>query len=172
MGTILAGVFTVGAISQLKSLGFSVLYFSYQDVMASFQTIGIDAQFDEQTTDANFEAKIQKWEELSPEQHLKLITGLLETNVLETERFINTLRIMVNRSIETIRILPLHGILYQCETIQQAIQYLEDYPTEGIIYPLIRFEVEIKYSNGDTVNNSFTDKEMIIRFLNSYFPTY
>jgi hypothetical protein len=42
-GAVLAGVFTEGALQQLKSLGFTVLYFPYESVVAVFRTFGIDA---------------------------------------------------------------------------------------------------------------------------------
>ncbi len=43
IGAILAGDFTEGAITQLKSLGFSVLYFPYETLIKAFSIEGIDA---------------------------------------------------------------------------------------------------------------------------------
>ncbi|MSO19068.1 MAG: hypothetical protein EXQ56_01170 [Acidobacteria bacterium] len=43
IGTILGGVFTKGALSQLESLGFSVVYFSYESVISAFKRVGIVA---------------------------------------------------------------------------------------------------------------------------------
>ncbi|MGQ0751719.1 MAG: hypothetical protein ACT4PS_14385 [Betaproteobacteria bacterium] len=51
---VLAGVFTEGALAQLRSLGFEVLFFSYDSVRDSFSMAGIDAYFDENTSDKNF----------------------------------------------------------------------------------------------------------------------
>jgi hypothetical protein len=50
-GAILAGEFTMGAITQLQSVGFSVLYFSYHSVADAFGRAGVDARFDEDTED-------------------------------------------------------------------------------------------------------------------------
>jgi len=47
LGVVLAGVFTQGALTQLRSLGFSVLYFSYETVIKAFAKFGINASFEE-----------------------------------------------------------------------------------------------------------------------------
>ena len=45
VGVVLAGVFTEGALTQLKSLGFGVLYFPYETVVKTFSKFGINAAF-------------------------------------------------------------------------------------------------------------------------------
>lgn len=57
IGVVLAGVFTNGALKQLESLGFNVLYFTYDSVIKSFAKYGIDASFDEKTTEDSFAEK-------------------------------------------------------------------------------------------------------------------
>jgi hypothetical protein len=56
------------------------------------------------------------------------------------------------------------------QVTERSVQYLHDYKVESRFYPLTRIEVEIKYSNCDTMSNSFADKEMALKFLNTYFP--
>ena len=56
-GAILAGVFTKYALTQLESLGFIVLYFLYQNIVKAFKSVRIDASFDENTADSEFEKK-------------------------------------------------------------------------------------------------------------------
>jgi hypothetical protein len=41
LGCILAGVYTSGALNQLKSIGFKVLYLTYESIVQAFATIGI-----------------------------------------------------------------------------------------------------------------------------------
>ena len=64
-GAILAGVFTEGALTQLRSLGFTVLYFSYESVVAVFRKYGVDAASDESTADVEFKRKVRSFEKLS-----------------------------------------------------------------------------------------------------------
>src|SRR3989338_7558643 len=54
LGTVLAGVFTEGSLDQLRSLGFQVLYFPYESLVAAFQSEGIDMAFDEDTAHRTF----------------------------------------------------------------------------------------------------------------------
>jgi hypothetical protein len=61
VGVVLAGVFTEGALTQLKSLGFGVLYFPYESVVKAFAKFGINAAFDEKTAEADFRKKIESW---------------------------------------------------------------------------------------------------------------
>jgi hypothetical protein len=79
VGVVLGGVFTEGALTQLRSLGFSVLYFSYDSVIAAFRKFGIDASFDEGTLDAEFQKKVNIYEALSTQRRTELAKTLLET---------------------------------------------------------------------------------------------
>ena len=49
LGTVLAGAFTEASLAQLRSMGFQVLYFPYDTLVAAFQTESIDIGFDEST---------------------------------------------------------------------------------------------------------------------------
>ena len=42
LGCILAGVYTAGALEQLKSVGFKVLYFPYDSVVEAFRSVGVE----------------------------------------------------------------------------------------------------------------------------------
>src|SRR5437763_3929690 len=52
LGVVLGGVFTDGSLNQLRSHGFTVLYFPYESIIAAFGSVGIDAAFDEDTPDS------------------------------------------------------------------------------------------------------------------------
>lgn len=58
IGVVLAGVFTQGALNQLHSSGFYVLYFSYDTVIKAFRKFGINADFNEQTSEQDFKKKL------------------------------------------------------------------------------------------------------------------
>lgn len=61
VGVMLAGEFTSGALNQLKSLGFQVLYFPYSLILQAFKKFGIDASTEENTTEKDFLDKINTW---------------------------------------------------------------------------------------------------------------
>ena len=57
IGVVLAGEFTAGSLTQLKSSGFCVLHFSYDTVIRAFRKFKIDADFDESTSEKDFKKK-------------------------------------------------------------------------------------------------------------------
>jgi hypothetical protein len=72
MGCILAGVYTAGALEQLRSIGFRILYFPYDSVIEAFNVVGMDARFDEDTPDAAFDAKMRKWAAVPVKRRVKV----------------------------------------------------------------------------------------------------
>ncbi|MEQ1746263.1 MAG: hypothetical protein ABMA02_12620 [Saprospiraceae bacterium] len=68
-GVVLAGEFTAGALNQLRSLGFTVLFFPYSTIIRAFQEFGIDAKYDESTEEADFAEKIKSVEHLTDKPH-------------------------------------------------------------------------------------------------------
>src|SRR4051794_33926710 len=97
IGVILAGEFTEGALKQLRSLGFSVLYFSYHSVVRAFIDHGIDASFEEDTPDAVFQEKINAYKALTTQKRAALARSLLRTQKAEVEKFMETLEKVVSR---------------------------------------------------------------------------
>jgi len=107
VGVVLAGVFTEGALTQLKSLGFGVLYFPYDSVVKAFAKFGINAAFDEKTAEADFRKKIENWNKLPNKEDVA--KELLKLNKKGVDEFLSSLSDSVSRFIERIIILPLHG---------------------------------------------------------------
>ena len=76
LGAVLAGEFTDGSLDQLRSLGFQVLYFPYDSLVAAFTSENIDIRFDEDTPDRIFR-QAAKQVESAPEQQTDQIIGHL-----------------------------------------------------------------------------------------------
>ena len=122
MGVMLAGEFTGGALNQLKSLGFNVLYFPYDLILQSFNKYGIDASTEEDTTEKNFLDKIQKWENFDKKNNLARY--LLKVNKNEVDNFFGNLEKAVSRFIDSISVLPLHGTSSTLTTVEEAIDFI------------------------------------------------
>ena len=167
MGVVLGGVFTQGAITQLKSLGFDVLYFSYDTIVKAFSKFGIDASFEENTPIAEFDKKILQWEQF--EEKDKLAKHLLRLNKEQVTSFFEDLEKCVSRYITSVQVIALHRNSQELDSIQKAIEFIESYsnPTNGKL-PLVKYEITIKYNNGDKVEGTFNGKEDTLEFLNSY----
>lgn len=170
-GAILAGVFTEGALTQLHSQGFTVLYLEYNTVVESFRTVGIDADFDEDTPEDEFAEKVDKWERLDVSGHKRVAAKLVELNSEKIDEFVEKLDKAVKRQITLVLVIPLHGKPFEWPTIEKAIDFIKNYNEKENSTPVIRYEVEIRYNNGDVIKGIFTEKGRAIQFLRGYEPT-
>lgn len=167
LGVVLAGVFTAGAITQLESRGFNVLYFEYESVVEAFRAYNIEASFDEDTTEAEFKKKIKQWDDCADKS--KIIQKLVALNKDKVDAFFAALEQSVSRYITEVRILPLKGETSSFATPVAAIDYLssfnvKNYKTDN----LIRFEIRIIYSNGDNIEANFSNSNRACDFLKAY----
>lgn len=167
-GAILAGVFTEGALTQMRSLGFTVLYFPYEMVLEAFRRFGINASSEENTPDAEFRCKIRRHKRLTPQGLADLSAQLMQLNAQEIEKFRRALTHAVCRRIERVVVLPLHGNPQKLGSLAEAIAFIRAYQESGVWKPVQRYEVQVKYSNGDTIEGRFADKQGAIDFLQSY----
>lgn len=166
IGVVLAGVFTSGALSQLKSNGFTVLYFPYETVVKAFKKFGINASFDEQTAETDFRKKIDSWIKLQNKEDVA--KELVKLNKKEVDKFLESLTHSVSRFIERIILLPLHGKETETRSISEAIKLVEQYSESQSKLPLSRYEIIIRYNTGDKIEASFKDKKDCVKFLESY----
>lgn len=165
LGVILAGVFTDGAVAQLRSLGFTTLYIPYETIVAAFRRVGVDAHFDEHTPDAEFSRKVHLWGTLAPGQRASVSRSLLALNSNQVNRFMQALAESATRRISAVRVLPLHGAASEWNSITDAIRFIEKYEEASRRGPLVRYEVQIRYTNGDRIEGTFGSKGDAIRFL-------
>ncbi len=169
-GAILAGVFTNSALEQLRSQGFSVLYFPYQTVIKAFASMGIDARSEEGTPLEEFQNKINAWEALSEQQHRTIAKNLLDGNRREVELFMEDLRITITRQVDVVRIMSVHGLLVEKGSIEEAVAFIQEYREKPSTQPFARYEVEVLYNNGNKINGQFQDKASTVQFLRDYAP--
>ena len=167
-GAILAGLFTEGAKTQLRSLGFTLLHFPYEMIVRVFQTYGIDASSEENTPDAVFQEKVDRFRRLTTRQLCSLPQDLMKANAKAVRQFMDSLAKSVSRRIERIIVLPLHGMARELATIEEAISFVNGDDDAGALQPLQRYEIQIRYNNGDAIEGKFGDKDRAVEFLLSY----
>ena len=109
LGAVLAGVFTEGALAQLRSLGFAVVYFPYETVVDAFRSVGINAAYGEETPDAEFAKKVRAWETLPERKRVALVRALVKVGEGDVREFMAKLDRAVSRKVESVRVLVLHG---------------------------------------------------------------
>jgi len=169
-GAILAGVFTQGALTQMESLGFTILFFSTEDVVKVFTKFGIDATSDESTEDTEFQKKVDAYEALSSAKKAALAKALMDDHKAKVVAFTDALEVTVLRQIERIVILALHGVSHEATTIDDAIAFIAAYQDGSAQKEIERYEIEVRYNNGNKITGSFKDKASAIEFLQSYQP--
>jgi hypothetical protein len=170
IGVVAAGEWTDGALNQMKSLGFSVLYFPFDTVISSFQVVEIDAYYGEDTPRSEIEEKVRRWNDLPRERRLLVSDRLMYLNKIWIDSFIQSLLRAVNRQITSIHVIPLHGTRYELKSIGDAIDFIRSYNEAESIHRVMRYEIGIYYNNKDTISGNFSDKMEAIRFLQSYQP--
>jgi hypothetical protein len=170
MGAILAGEFTANSLAQLQSLGFTVLYFPYNSVVKVFAKHRISAAFDEDTPDADFQKQVDAYERISDKKRDALARALLTAHAGEVNGFIQSLAAAVSRRIERIVVLPLHGTACEVSTIDDAVNFITGYYDERGGGAVHRYEILIRYNNGDKIEALFHDKEEAVKHLRSYQP--
>lgn len=169
LGAILAGVFTQGALDQLESKGFKILYLKYENVLKSFLSVGINASFNESTPEAEFESKIEQWKKLSTLDITNIKSQILNLEKYQIEKFINTLVQSFARSIQQVHVLILHGLSQQVATINNAIEYIQNYSdNQPTFAPALKYEIEIRYNNGDIIHAMFQNKTEALKFLRTF----
>ncbi|USG64783.1 hypothetical protein NDK47_22070 [Brevibacillus ruminantium] len=170
VGVFLSGVFTDGALKQLESLGFNILYFEYETVVEAFKHVSIDASFDEDTSDDEFKKKIDAWESLTDEECSILVNRLIELNSSGLKKFMSSLERTITRQIESVRVLPLHGEASEYASISEVLSFIETYDESNAVSEFVKYEIIVKYNNGDKINAEFRGKDSAIEFLKSFLP--
>ncbi|MBI4718188.1 MAG: DNA methylase [Planctomycetes bacterium] len=167
LGVILAGVFTEGSLNQLRSHGFQVIYFPYGSVVSAFAEVGIDAAFDEDTPDSHLKRKVGQYKKLVLAQRERIAAYLRDRHKAELDAFSAALHRTLTRSICTVYVLALHGGVRTLTTVADAIAFIEAFDEITPRGPFSRYEVGVRYSNGDEVRGQFNDKAAAIAFLRS-----
>lgn len=170
LGVIIAGEFTPNSISQLQSRGFKIIYFPAEAVFDAFSSVGIDASFDEATPESEFRTKIDQWIVLSETNRQNIKDKLLSAEEDQVQTFISALALSLSRSIQSIRVLVLHGVSHTVTSVAEAIEiidtanYAKQRATE---LDFAKFEIDIVYNNDDTIRGTFHNGDSALEFLRS-----
>jgi len=166
LGVILAGVFTSGSLTQMKTSGFEVALFPYESIVVAFGSIGIDARFDEGTSDLVFQQTIDQIVSLSAAKRKKFKLHLVNNNQELLNQFFAELQATLDRHIEQIILIPLHGQKNEFGNVADAIIFVNAYREDALREGGFReYEIIVRYSNGDKIEASFHNKEKAVGFL-------
>ena len=166
LGVILAGVFTSGSLTQMRTSGFEVALFPYESIVAAFASVGIAVNFDEDTLDAVFQRTIDSIEAIPSDVREQLKQHLIATNQDILNQFFTELQATLDRQIEQIILIPLHGQQSEFGTVADAITFVTNYREDALRDGTFRkYEIIVRYTNNDKIDASFQDKERAVAFL-------
>lgn len=168
-GVVLAGEFTQGSLEQLKSQGFSVLYFSYASVLQAFEKFGVDASFDEETPEDEFMNKLGQLKKLGDLSDIA--RELMAINKNQVADFFKSLEQSVVRFIENIIIWVMHGKMERPSTIAEAVDFISQYSEKPEAFSFCRYEIIIEYNTGTIVQAKCINKNEAIDFLERNAPS-
>jgi hypothetical protein len=165
LGTVLAGVFTKGSLEQLRSLGFHILYFPYETLVAAFATEDIAIRFDESTPDEEFRACTESIVNASDEVMLRIKDHLLQANHVQVDEFFAALYKRLGRNVHRVLMIPLYGRMNAFVTIDGALKFLDQHQIYEGSGEFRKYEVHVEFSNGDKVEASLSSKQKVREFL-------
>lgn len=167
LGAILAGFYTEPSVQQLNSCGFETVYFKYQDIVTAFSTVGVNIEYDEQTTDVSAEQKVRALESLTSAQYQQVFNLIAQLSSVEVNAFKDKLRNALDRQIAQIVIAPLYGNNLTFGTIDEAVTFLSEYNFQNLPQNagLMKIFVQVRYSNGDNISGDFVNPLTATQFL-------
>jgi hypothetical protein len=165
LGVVLAGVFTEGSLRQLRSHDFAILFYSYEVIVKIFKEYGVDVAFDENTSDKELQKKVNSFNRLSIRKRKALAIRLRDVRLKDLNEFLERLQISLTRKITRISITSLHGGTCELLMVNDAISYIESYDELQPGQVFARYEVCVRYNNGDKIEANFHDKRTAVDFL-------
>ncbi len=170
LGVVLAGIFTAGSLEQLQSLGFQILYFPYETLVAAFASEKIAIAFDEATDDAEFRQAIEQYEQAGDATIERIKQHLIASNAPQISEFYSALESRLGRFVRRVVVMPLYGRANEFASIEGALDFLRAHPIYEGSGDFRKYEILVDFSNGDSVNASFSAKDKVREFL-AYIAT-
>ena len=168
LGAVVAGEFTDPSLEQFKSHGFSILYCPYETMLQAYASEGLDISTEETTDREVLQAKADALEKLTQSQQERIALQIRQLHSEQFTTFFDSLRISLRRRIEYILVLPLSGTPQHFDSIQSAVHFISNHDSSMPSLEFVKYELNIRYSNGDEVRGTFHDKEQAIEFLSRY----
>ena len=166
---VLAGEFTENSLVQLRSQGFFVLYFNYAEICRLFDTVGISIRWEESTSDSELQRIAEKFQALTDKDKNKLLRTFYRLYSTQLAELANALMDALATTIAEVLIVPVHGAPHIVTSINDAVLYITNYneASSGVL-PVLRYEITVRYSNGDEYTMKCTNKTKAIQFLRQY----
>jgi hypothetical protein len=166
-GAIIAGNFTQNSINQMRSEGFEIVYIPIETIEKSFDIVGLDAHWEENTQEYILKEKVDLYERLSRTDIERVKDKLINLTSEELRKFRSKLCDSLERKIDSIVIIPTFGDENIFSDIHEACDFITTFDENSSQPKLYKFEIYIRYSNGDKLEAQFTERVNAIAYLQS-----
>ncbi|GHV51586.1 hypothetical protein FACS1894216_06010 [Synergistales bacterium] len=167
LGVVIAGEFTKNSIDQMRSEGFEVVYISIEAIEKAFSVVGIDAHWEELTPEKDLRKKIKLYENLTINEIERIKDALIQNNKEQLEIFSSRLCLSLERNLESIQVVSIYGKHTMFASVEDACKFISNFkelPSNSRFY---RFEISVRYSNGDRMDAQYAERQSAILFLRS-----
>lgn len=159
LGALVAGEWTQGGITHMESQGINVLHLPVETLVDAFKVEDIDFRFEETTPAEHMAAQVECWSTIGPEGQENVMKALRESAATQFDAFATRLRDHLSRRVQSVMILPLHGVARTAASVAEALTFLSGMQTtkpspEDL--ELLRIEIQVRYSNTDRIEASFS----------------
>ena len=168
LGAVLAGEFTEPSLEQFRSHGFNLIYCTYEKVIQAFAAEGLDVSTEEDTSDEVLQGKVDAFDRASCIQRERIAAGIRNLHAEQFAGFFEYLRNSFSRHIQLVCVLPLYGTQRRFDTVADAVCYIRGHDLSTVPSNFVKYEINVRYSNGDEIRATFDDKNRAIEFLSSY----
>lgn len=165
LGAVLAGEFTTGSLSQLRSHGFEIVHLSYNNIVEAFASVGVDARFNEQTPDHVFHGCVEQIAALSDADRDTIKATIVEVGQSDFDQFFDSLKRKLDRRPKSVSVQPLFGNQSSFANAKAAENFIRSFDTANLNGDFAKFEVRVIFSDADHVSGTFSTKEEALRFL-------
>ena len=112
--------------------------------------------------------KAETVEHLTPTQKARIAAEILHRHNDQFAAFFQGLCASLERIIVQVFILRLSGPKRQFASLEEAIRFIATHDQTEPVSDFVRYELIVRYSNGDEVQGKFQTKEKAMTFLRSF----
>ncbi len=170
LGAVLAGDFTEGSLTQLQSHRFQLAHCPYDTIVQAFATEGADILSEESTSEEELQAKVEAFNRLTLSQRDRVARAIRRFHDAQFGGFLGALRRSLERRVSEIFVRTLSGASRSFPTVRDAMLFVSGYDESTPQTDFVRYELNVRHTNGDEVRATFRDRDRVIEFLESFDP--
>ena len=167
LGAILTGDFTRPSLEQLTTHSFNIVYCPYETLMTAFSSEGADIFYEETSDDKYVEDKIRRFDRIGKRRRERIAENIRAALSEQFAEFRQSLRTSLTRRVNSVSVLVLAGKQSLFNSVGDAVKYITEFDQRTSLSTFVRYELNVRYTNGDEIRGTFQEKDRTIDFLRS-----